>query len=79
MVARLCAPIEGTDAARLADCLGLDPAKYHAPAAGGVRDALEDALLASTTTLDSDARYKVRPSWDEAQTFPSTSCCASHA
>ncbi|OLL26607.1 DNA polymerase alpha catalytic subunit [Neolecta irregularis DAH-3] len=25
---RLCAPIEGTDAMRIADCLGLDPVKY---------------------------------------------------
>lgn len=62
MVSRLYAPIEGTDAARLADCLGLDPAKYHAAAASagsGLRDALEDALIASTAMLDSDARYKV--------------------
>ena len=62
VVSRLCAPIEGTDAARLADCLGLDPAKYHAAAASagsGLRDALEDALIASTAMLDSDARYKV--------------------
>jgi hypothetical protein len=27
VVTRLCAPIEGTDAARIADCLGLDPSK----------------------------------------------------
>jgi len=60
VVLRLCAPIEGTDAARLADCLGLDPAKYHAAAAAGasVRDAQEDALLASASALDDDARYK---------------------
>ena len=25
---RLCAPIEGTDASRIADCLGLDSRKY---------------------------------------------------
>ncbi len=62
MVLRLCAPIEGTDAARLADCLGLDPAKYHAAAAAGasVRDAQEEALLASASALDDDARYKVK-------------------
>lgn len=62
VVLRLCAPIEGTDAARLADCLGLDPAKYHAATAAGasVRDAQEDALLASASALDDDARYKVR-------------------
>ncbi len=62
MVLRLCVPIEGTDAARLADCLGLDPAKYHAAAAAGasVRDAQEEALLASASALDDDARYKVK-------------------
>ena len=60
VVLRLCAPIEGTDAARLADCLGLDPAKYHAAAAGAsVREAQEDALIASTSALDDDTRYKV--------------------
>ena len=66
MVLRLCAPIEGTDAARLADCLGLDSAKYHAAAGGGgsLREAQEDALLASASALDDDARYKVpAPSW----------------
>ena len=26
---RLCAPVEGTDAARIADCLGLDTSKYN--------------------------------------------------
>ena len=63
VVLRLCAPIEGTDAAWLADCLGLDPAKYHAAAAaagGSLRDAQEDALLASASALDDDARYKVK-------------------
>ena len=59
VVLRLCAPIEGTDAARLADCLGLDPAKYHAAAAGAsVREAQEDALVASASALDDDTRYK---------------------
>eukprot|EP00474_Spongospora_subterranea_P002470 CRZ02928.1 hypothetical protein [Spongospora subterranea] len=28
-VLRLCAHIEGTDASRLADCLGLDGSKFH--------------------------------------------------
>jgi hypothetical protein len=61
VVSRLCAPIEGTDAARLADCLGLDTAKYHsAPSGESLRDALDEAQLASTASLDSDARYKVR-------------------
>jgi hypothetical protein len=29
VVSRLCAPIEGTDAARIADCLGIDAAKVR--------------------------------------------------
>jgi hypothetical protein len=35
VVARLCAPIEGTDPARLAECLGLDQTRFHGAAAGG--------------------------------------------
>ena len=59
VVLRLCAPIEGTDAARLADCLGLDPAKYHAAVAGpSVREAQEEALVTSASALDDGARYK---------------------
>ncbi|CAI7845073.1 unnamed protein product, partial [Closterium sp. NIES-53] len=60
VVARLCAPIEGTDAARLADCLGLDSSKYrqvHATAAT-VRD---DAMLAASSILDDDERYARLP------------------
>ena len=34
VVARLCAPIEGTDPARLAECLGLDRTRFHAAGAG---------------------------------------------
>ena len=30
VVSRLCAPIEGTSAGQLADCLGLDPSRFHA-------------------------------------------------
>ncbi|KAJ7460715.1 DNA polymerase family B-domain-containing protein [Mycena latifolia] len=32
-IERLCEPIEGTDRARLAECLGLDPARYRTSAA----------------------------------------------
>jgi len=64
VVARLCAPIEGTDAARLADCLGLDAARFHAAAAAaagaGARGAADDALLGAAASLDDDARYSVR-------------------
>ncbi|TDL23727.1 DNA polymerase alpha catalytic subunit [Rickenella mellea] len=33
-IERLCDPIEGTDRARLAECLGLDPARYRSHASG---------------------------------------------
>ncbi|KAG5643370.1 hypothetical protein DXG03_001018 [Asterophora parasitica] len=33
-IERLCEPIEGTDRARLAECLGLDPAKYRTSVGG---------------------------------------------
>ncbi len=37
VVSRLCDPLEGTDAARLAQCLGLDPNDYrhHSSGLGG--------------------------------------------
>ena len=60
VVSRLCAPIEGTDAARLADCLGLDPARFRgSTAAQGGADAREDALMSSGASLDDESLYKV--------------------
>lgn len=54
MVSRLCAPIEGTDPAHLADCLGLDGSRFrHAAAAG---DSREDVLLAAGSLLDDEDR-----------------------
>lgn len=34
MVSRLVSALEGTDAAHIADCLGLDPARYRSTAGG---------------------------------------------
>jgi len=45
VVARLCAPIEGTAAAA---------------AGAGARGAADDALLGAAASLDDDARYSVR-------------------
>lgn len=61
MVARLCTPIEGTDAARLADCLGLDPSRFAGASAGGGGgdDAREDALVSGAAFFDDPARFKV--------------------
>ena len=60
VVSRLCGPIEGTDSARLADCLGLDPSKFRGPPTGAsAEEVREEALLASAASLDDDALYKV--------------------
>lgn len=59
VVSRLCAPIEGTDAAHLADCLGLDPAKFRQQVMASSSDAREEAQLAAASIFDDDDRYKV--------------------
>ena len=59
VVSRLCAPIEGTDAAHLADCLGLDPAKFRQQVIASSADAREEAQLAVASVFDDDDRYKV--------------------
>ncbi|KAJ3013063.1 DNA-directed DNA polymerase alpha catalytic subunit pol1 [Thoreauomyces humboldtii] len=63
--ARLCAPIDGTDVARLADCLGLDASKYHTVSAGsgasGDTDA--DALYTLDSQLSDEERFKAVEKW----------------
>jgi hypothetical protein len=52
---RLCGPIEGTDATRLADCLGLDTSKFRSL----VRSDTQDQELQTLGSQLSDAeRYK---------------------
>ncbi|KAF9100336.1 DNA-directed DNA polymerase alpha catalytic subunit pol1 [Mortierella sp. GBA35] len=52
---RLCGPIEGTDATRLADCLGLDTSKFRSM----VRSDTQDQELQTLGSQLSDAeRYK---------------------
>lgn len=65
VVSRLCAPIEGTDAGRLADCLGLDGSRYRHVAAGQ-GESREDALLAAAASLDDDDRCDGGPSPDSS-------------
>ena len=61
MVSRLCAAIEGTDPARLADCLGLDPSRFRGAAGGGAAaDAREDALVSGSAYFDDEDRFKVQ-------------------
>eukprot|EP00958_Prasinococcus_capsulatus_P024366 scaffold3791_cov390-Prasinococcus_capsulatus_cf.AAC.10 len=56
VVARLCAPIEGTDASRLADCLGLDPARFRGQVVQ--QTSGDDQLLSSAAFLDDEDRFK---------------------
>ena len=85
VVSRLCAPIEGTEAAQLADCLGLDPAKFRQQAnAASAADARQEAQLAAVSVFDDDDRYKASPSvhmFSMAAVYCSvpTVCCGSVA
>jgi DNA polymerase alpha subunit A len=77
VVSRLCAPIEGTDAGRLADCLGLDGSKYRAAAAAaGQGETREDASLAAVASLDDDDRWVGRwvGEWCEMWLHDMVSC-----
>ncbi|KAL3140235.1 hypothetical protein ABBQ38_004509 [Trebouxia sp. C0009 RCD-2024] len=67
VVSRLCAPIEGTDAAHLADCLGLDPAKFRQQVIAASSDARQEAQLAAASVFDDNDRYKdCQPLWLKA-------------
>ncbi|GLI66368.1 hypothetical protein VaNZ11_010151 [Volvox africanus] len=65
VVSRLMSPIEGTDAAHIADCLGLDPARYRGASSGsgggGVGyDDDDSTLLAGSSTgtlMDQDDNF----------------------
>ncbi|XP_069103569.1 DNA polymerase alpha catalytic subunit-like isoform X1 [Argopecten irradians] len=53
VVSRLCDPIEGTDAAHLAECLGLDPTGYRHTSRTQDEEE-EDALLGGTDMSDEE-------------------------
>ncbi|KAF5093129.1 hypothetical protein D0Z03_002542 [Geotrichum reessii] len=57
---RLCAPIEGTDAIRLADCLGLDTEKYKQShiAREGSGSSIGLDMSAFQTTIDDAERFR---------------------
>ncbi|KAK3603739.1 hypothetical protein CHS0354_023353 [Potamilus streckersoni] len=56
VVARLCDPIEGTDSAHLAECLGLDPSGYKHASQHHERDD-DDAML-SGVQISEEEKYK---------------------
>ncbi|KAH7429421.1 hypothetical protein KP509_09G047200 [Ceratopteris richardii] len=57
VVSRLCAPIEGTDAKRLAECLGLNSSKFQAKSSASLVQK-EEALVSASAILDDDDRYR---------------------
>ncbi|KAI8922812.1 DNA polymerase family B-domain-containing protein [Entophlyctis helioformis] len=57
-VSRLCQPIDGTDAARIADCLGLDVAKYRQQIASSM--ASDELLGGEVFTLESQLTEQER-------------------
>ncbi|KAJ3337924.1 DNA-directed DNA polymerase alpha catalytic subunit pol1 [Gonapodya sp. JEL0774] len=61
-IARLIAPIEGTDTGRIADCLGLDPTKFRAVAAGGQAEA-ESEVHTLDSLISDEERFKNVDKW----------------
>ncbi|KAG0267938.1 DNA-directed DNA polymerase alpha catalytic subunit pol1 [Linnemannia exigua] len=72
---RLCGPIEGTDATRLADCLGLDTSKFRS----AIRSDAQDQELQTLGSQLSDAeRYKdAEPLEIRCRSCQSTYSCSS--
>ena len=59
-VSRLCSPIEGTDNARLAQCLGLDSNKYQSTAISKLE---EEELHTLESQLTDAERFKDVAKW----------------
>ncbi|MCJ1383406.1 DNA-directed DNA polymerase alpha catalytic subunit pol1 [Xylographa soralifera] len=56
-IERLCAPIDGTDAGQLAECLGLDPKKYALSSAVRAEGSVQD-ITPLESQLPDEIRYK---------------------
>ncbi|XP_068733005.1 DNA polymerase alpha catalytic subunit-like [Montipora capricornis] len=56
VVSRLCDPIDGTNAAHIAQCLGLDPSGYRGNSAHG--DDENDAMLGGQAQMTDEERFK---------------------
>ncbi|KAJ7634179.1 DNA polymerase family B-domain-containing protein [Mycena polygramma] len=54
-IERLCEPIEGTDRSRLAECLGLDPARYRAATSNSVD---EPSFSSLDSQMSDSERFK---------------------
>ena len=76
VVSRLCAPIDGTDPARLAHCLGLDASRFHKQVQGSAAQAREEIQLTGTACCDDEDRYKVSLRRSTAAASPCSNCSA---
>lgn len=56
VVSRLCDPIDGTDAARIAECLGLDPTSYRRQLQRAEEN--DEAMPGERSILDSRERFR---------------------
>jgi DNA polymerase alpha subunit A len=56
-VVRLLSPIEGTDQARIAGCLGLDASKFHVTSSDPLAGNDED-LFTLESTISDEERFK---------------------
>ncbi|KAJ3052467.1 DNA-directed DNA polymerase alpha catalytic subunit pol1 [Rhizophlyctis rosea] len=62
-VARLCQPMEGTDAGRIAECLGLDAHKYNQSAAASSSPLEMDQLYTFESQIKDSERFKDVVKW----------------
>ena len=60
-IERLCAPIDGTDASQLADCLGLDAKKYSLNTSGASGQGNIQEITPLDSQLPDEIRYKDCP------------------
>eukprot|EP01125_Pyxidicula_operculata_P001397 TRINITY_DN11290_c0_g1_i1.p1 TRINITY_DN11290_c0_g1~~TRINITY_DN11290_c0_g1_i1.p1 ORF type:complete len:1462 (-),score=412.66 TRINITY_DN11290_c0_g1_i1:67-4452(-) len=56
-ISRLCAPIEGTDSALIAECLGLDATKFNSSSSGD-NNELDDFRLSTSVRTSDTEKYQ---------------------
>lgn len=57
-IERLCAPIDGTDAVRLAECLGLDTKKYAISSSSGGAQGAQEEIFPLESQIPDNIRFK---------------------
>ncbi|KAJ3293855.1 DNA-directed DNA polymerase alpha catalytic subunit pol1, partial [Borealophlyctis nickersoniae] len=62
-IARLCAPIEGTDTARIAECLGLDAAKYYNSVNAASSMEAEELVYTFESQIKDEERFRHVLKW----------------